>query len=105
MTAAALLSVEDLHVEFRTASGWSPGPAVFGTDAVSVPLHADQHAIVFDPQNPNFVYIGNDGGIYKSTDMSARWHWTTRAHGMTTTHFASSVGTTSCQSVTGFRRE
>jgi hypothetical protein len=30
-------------------------------------LHADSHAIAFDPTNPSIVYTGNDGGIFKST--------------------------------------
>jgi hypothetical protein len=30
-------------------------------------LHADSHAIAFDPVDPNVVYTGNDGGIFKST--------------------------------------
>lgn len=31
-------------------------------------VHADQHAIVFQPGNPNVVLFGNDGGVYRSTD-------------------------------------
>ncbi|HEY0078712.1 MAG TPA: hypothetical protein VGB73_08700 [Pyrinomonadaceae bacterium] len=34
---------------------------------VQAGLHADSHAIAFDPTNPNTVYTGNDGGIFKST--------------------------------------
>ncbi len=30
--------------------------------------HVDQHAIYIDPQNPNFVILGNDGGIYFSSN-------------------------------------
>lgn len=29
-------------------------------------VHADQHATVFSPNNPNLVYFGNDGGLFKS---------------------------------------
>ena len=29
-------------------------------------LHADQHAMAWDPAVPNRVYVGNDGGTYKS---------------------------------------
>lgn len=35
--------------------------------------HADQHAMAFAPSNPNIVYLGNDGGIYKSTDKGETW--------------------------------
>jgi PKD repeat protein len=31
-------------------------------------VHADQHAIVFEPGNSNVIYFGNDGGVYRSAD-------------------------------------
>ncbi len=31
-------------------------------------VHADQHAIAFDPSNPSIMYFGNDGGMFKSTN-------------------------------------
>ncbi|MFH2141076.1 MAG: T9SS type A sorting domain-containing protein [Bacteroidota bacterium] len=31
-------------------------------------VHADQHAIVFHPTNPNILFIGSDGGISRSLD-------------------------------------
>ncbi|HTK81747.1 MAG TPA: T9SS type A sorting domain-containing protein [Bacteroidota bacterium] len=31
-------------------------------------VHVDHHAITFDPTNPQVMYFGCDGGIYKSTD-------------------------------------
>jgi hypothetical protein len=36
-------------------------------------IHVDQHAFAFDPQNPNVIYAGNDGGLYKSTDAGVSW--------------------------------
>lgn len=33
------------------------------------PVHSDQHGILFDPNNSNNVLIGNDGGIYYSTNL------------------------------------
>jgi photosystem II stability/assembly factor-like uncharacterized protein len=29
-------------------------------------IHADQHAMAWDPQSPGRVYLGNDGGVYRS---------------------------------------
>jgi photosystem II stability/assembly factor-like uncharacterized protein len=29
-------------------------------------LHADQHALAWDPKVPNRLYVGNDGGVYRS---------------------------------------
>ena len=37
------------------------------------PLHPDQHALVFSPNNANVIYSGNDGGIYKSIDGGLSW--------------------------------
>lgn len=31
-------------------------------------IHPDQHAIAFDPVDPNIVYFGCDGGMYQSRD-------------------------------------
>jgi hypothetical protein len=48
--------------------------------------HADGHAFAFDPVNPKIVYAGNDGGLDKTTDMSAAtWHWNDVSHGMVMT--------------------
>ena len=33
--------------------------------------HADQHALAFSPGSPNELYLGNDGGVSKSTDGGA----------------------------------
>jgi photosystem II stability/assembly factor-like uncharacterized protein len=36
-------------------------------------IHVDQHAISFDPKSPSTVIVGNDGGIYRSTDRGGTW--------------------------------
>ena len=36
-------------------------------------VHADEHAYAFAPSNSNIVYLGNDGGIYKSTNKGETW--------------------------------
>lgn len=39
-------------------------------------FHVDQHAIAFDPRVANRVFIGNDGGVYRSTSngsLSGSW--------------------------------
>lgn len=35
--------------------------------------HPDQHVLVFDPNDHNQVYLGNDGGVYRSTNGGATW--------------------------------
>ena len=36
-------------------------------------IHPDQHAIAFEPGNPNTIYVGNDGGLYRSPDRGITW--------------------------------
>jgi hypothetical protein len=56
----------------RNASGvWSWTNISARTTGDSI--HPDQHAIAFGPQNANEVYIGNDGGIFKSRDAGTTW--------------------------------
>jgi hypothetical protein len=43
----------------------------FGYSPFSSTSHPDQQAFAFHPANPNTIYIGNDGGISRSTDGGA----------------------------------
>ncbi len=58
----------------RTTNGadFSPlrlaGGPYGGTRAWDCPTHTDIHRIVYAPSDPNIVYLGCDGGIFKSTD-------------------------------------
>lgn len=36
-------------------------------------IHPDQHAIAFEPGRPDTIYIGNDGGLYRSPDRGVAW--------------------------------
>jgi hypothetical protein len=36
-------------------------------------IHPDQHAIAFEPGRPDTIYIGNDGGLYRSPDRGITW--------------------------------
>ncbi len=36
-------------------------------------LHVDQHAIEFNPVDPDRVYVGNDGGFYIGTSNGTNW--------------------------------
>jgi len=36
-------------------------------------IHVDQHHITFDPVDPLTVYVGNDGGVFRSTNGGSSW--------------------------------
>ena len=36
-------------------------------------IHPDQHALAFDPVDPNMIYVGNDGGLYRSPNLGTNW--------------------------------
>ncbi|HEY9233255.1 MAG TPA: hypothetical protein VIS78_13975, partial [Blastocatellia bacterium] len=36
-------------------------------------LHADTHIVAVAPSNASIVYVGNDGGIFRSTDGTSTW--------------------------------
>jgi len=58
------LSANDTVGTWAEVSHYSENPA----DPLAI--HPDEHAIVFDQNNSNVVYIGCDGGIYKSTNAT-----------------------------------
>lgn len=50
------------------------GGATFTTNAQSaVGVHVDTHAIAIARADPTRVYLGTDGGIYRSTDSGITW--------------------------------
>ena len=36
-------------------------------------VHGDYHAVVFDPNNPDYLMVGTDGGVYESFDGTSNW--------------------------------
>jgi hypothetical protein len=36
-------------------------------------IHPDQHALTVDPADPNTVYAGSDGGLYRSPNRGMNW--------------------------------
>ena len=39
-------------------------------------IHVDNHEIEFDPNDPNYILIAGDGGIYESWDRGNNWRFT-----------------------------
>lgn len=48
-------------------------------------LHPDMHVIAFDPNNAQTIWVGNDGGVFRSTDNGATWQ--ARNNGLATLQF------------------
>jgi photosystem II stability/assembly factor-like uncharacterized protein len=42
-------------------------------------IHVDHHAMVWDPRYPDRVYLGNDGGVYRS-DIGGDGEWVKATH-------------------------
>ena len=61
--------------DWQQTMGWRQVSTTSGFGGGGNPfyLHSDNHEMVFDPKNPNTAYIGNDGGIFKSTDHGYTW--------------------------------
>ncbi|MCR4416905.1 MAG: T9SS type A sorting domain-containing protein [Ignavibacteria bacterium] len=48
-------------------------------------VHADFHAIVFHPTNSNIIYVGTDGGVFRTSNGGLTWN--EKPTGMTTIQF------------------
>jgi len=76
----------DLMKSTNGGTSWSQltyWNSFYGTPVV----HADHHAIVFDANNANTIFNGNDGGIYKTTNGGTSW--TNLNNGLEITQFYS----------------
>ena len=55
-------------------------------------IHPDQHAFAFAPNDSNTIVIGNDGGVFKSTDNGGLW--SSLNQNLTLTQFNPGLATT-----------
>ncbi len=62
----------------------NPAGPYGGNSAWDCPMHVDLHRITFSPSD-NVVYLGCDGGVYKSTNSGA--DWTHVNNGLTTIQY------------------
>ena len=66
------LGAIDLHKGVRSPANtwtWTNISAKAAGDSI----HPDQHHIAFSPVDPNVIFVGNDGGIYRSPDGGTSW--------------------------------
>ncbi|HXM37897.1 MAG TPA: hypothetical protein VN908_04460 [Gemmatimonadales bacterium] len=58
---------------------WSSTPVNFSNDGgktvgnATVGIHVDHHAMWIDPNDPNHIVVGNDGGVAQSWDKGGNW--------------------------------
>jgi photosystem II stability/assembly factor-like uncharacterized protein len=67
------LGAIDVHKGYRAASGMWTWSNISSRMQLGHSIHPDQHAIAFSPADPNTIYIGNDGGVYRSPDAGTMW--------------------------------
>ena len=53
---------------YSTQTNWNVASIYFGSPNDAQWVHADMHAIVFNDKNKDEMFIGCDGGIFKSSD-------------------------------------
>ncbi len=58
------------NVDFQVQKSTDGGNNWFG---VFNNVHVDQHALAFDPSDPDNLVLGNDGGVYFSPDGGSTW--------------------------------
>ncbi|MBL8299735.1 MAG: hypothetical protein JNN30_15470 [Rhodanobacteraceae bacterium] len=57
----------------RSNDGGTTFASKVRSPSTNTALHADVHSIVSWPGRPNEIWVGNDGGIWKSTDRGDTW--------------------------------
>jgi photosystem II stability/assembly factor-like uncharacterized protein len=51
------------------------GGRTFRTDGTGTGIHVDHHALWINPEQPDHLVLGNDGGLYFSYDGSRNWQF------------------------------
>ena len=78
-----------LNVALSEDGGQSWNLATDAYDGTRPATHADQHALVFDPEDRNMLYIANDGGVFRGTFTGSTppVKWEKASYGLTITQF------------------
>lgn len=57
----------------QLGASYDGGMTVGAWATTATDVHSDNHAAVFNPQRPQTIYIGCDGGVYATRDDAASW--------------------------------
>jgi photosystem II stability/assembly factor-like uncharacterized protein len=63
----------DFWKSTNSGSDWTQKTNWYSQAGAPQFVHADHHAIAFAPSNPNLMFLGTDGGIFKSTNKGDKW--------------------------------
>jgi hypothetical protein len=55
----------------QSAASWTQMSASFGGPLFSKYVHADHHYFTFHPNNPDILYMGTDGGVFRTLNARA----------------------------------
>ena len=77
--------------QWSAVSGWSRVSSRDDSPTNPFYVHADNHEIKFDPKNGATIYVGNDGGIFRSTNNGFTWTWLVKEY-VTTQFYKIGVG-------------
>ncbi len=58
---------------WRSVDGGQNWDKVSDSGSGNPAIHADQHGVLFDAADPQIVWAGNDGGVWRSSDGGAIW--------------------------------
>jgi photosystem II stability/assembly factor-like uncharacterized protein len=73
----------DIRKGVRSATGSWSWATISAQSGGLDSIHPDQHHITFSPTDPNVVYVGNDGGIYRSPNGGTDWDPLNKGLGIT----------------------
>lgn len=77
--------------QWSAAGGWARVSSRDDSPTNPFYVHADNHEIRFDPKNGSTIYVGNDGGVFKSTNNGFTWTWLVKEY-VTTQFYKIGVG-------------
>ncbi|MFT4767753.1 MAG: photosystem II stability/assembly factor-like uncharacterized protein [Glaciecola sp.] len=67
-------NAERLYVPMTPLLMSEDGGETFNNIAQTM-VHGDHHTLWVNPEDPEHLMVGNDGGVYTSRDRGANWHW------------------------------